>query len=1234
MRTRLALVACMAAVCIGARQAEGADAFSYIQKGLAACYDGIENAGAGVHDPNATTWADLTGHGHDGTMGSGVVWTDRGWQTGTSTRPVVIGPSLAAVTGSETFTLEFAGLRSSTARGVLFGQYAADYGVNMEYSANGTGATANSLRLHFLWGLVVNDKRTTLNQYTTYGSLAYANGDSATVALTTAPAERGLWKNGVLGTFSDTSQSALEIVNRSTTCPSAIGGDFRSGGQVPFIGTCNAFRVYDRVLTPDELAINAAVDAVRFRGADPKTLTLPNGWSFDAQANLVKTVSASALGGTVSLAGGAAAASFTTNVVQSAESPTLALTFAPDAGYEFVAWGGDTNAFLSVDGLEVVVDCSEPATVYAVFRPSAPPAASTADAGYVTDGLVVWYDGADNAGAGTHDASATAWTDLSGNNRNATPDAAVTWTANGWVNAADCYPLSFEMVANAAVAQTLNSNTFTLEFAVRPTRTTSRENFFGSWNTGGFGIEHNSSKNAIGQMRLYYNGNPDYDTDVTLVAGEAAAFSLVSSASSQKLYKNGALAFTGTKTVANNKLSASATYKIGNDASRPANAFKGTFYTFRLYNRLLTAEEVARNAAADWARLIEAGATTWTNATGGAWTDTGAWDYGVPNVYTPAALTRAGEAKTVTVSTLVPAITNLTVANGSGATQVRIASGGRLPVENAVLSVGKGGELRVEDGGVLDYDGDGTSFADTYATFSIADGGRLTLAGGTVSLTNLHGRIVASGAGADTGVVAIASGELRIASQNVLRGLHCITGGRLEMTGGRLVIARTGTFSDNFLRLNEGGTVELSGDASIRYEDNGCAFGGGTVHLRDQASVSGHVTWDEVANSVSAQARFRIAPQAGQTAVVTVDDDASLAMSGSQVMFYVNCNAANSRAILNWNSSQTLNAPNTFAVGYVNGYGEVNLTRGQLIGGAYGFRVAQPGGKPTDVNCVTGVVNMTGGSIRNTGNWESRSTMHGLIVGAGTVADLTVPGFFRGTLNLAGGAVTNDAGAHYTGVGLGVAEGDVVQTGGEFRHEPATYQMILGAFGGEGRYVLSNGVASAKSDVFVGGVTTNLLSHKPYALYTVCPVTNHCAKGLLRVAGGSFATEKTLWVSQDGEGVLEIGSSGEVTAGNMTLTNTPAALTGGADLAAKVKFTCGPQGVGTVTATGALTIGPGATLEVDSTALEARGLFPLIFFGSCEGDFASVAVTGPGSVRKTASGYVLDRSSGTLLLFR
>ena len=38
---------------------------SYVQDGLVAMWDGIENAGWGVHDPNATVWKDLTGNGWD-----------------------------------------------------------------------------------------------------------------------------------------------------------------------------------------------------------------------------------------------------------------------------------------------------------------------------------------------------------------------------------------------------------------------------------------------------------------------------------------------------------------------------------------------------------------------------------------------------------------------------------------------------------------------------------------------------------------------------------------------------------------------------------------------------------------------------------------------------------------------------------------------------------------------------------------------------------------------------------------------------------------------------------------------------------------------------------------------------------------------------------------------------------------------------------------------------------------
>jgi hypothetical protein len=44
--------------------AKGLSAKDYIQDGLVAMWDGIENAGWGEHDPYAAEIADLSGNGH------------------------------------------------------------------------------------------------------------------------------------------------------------------------------------------------------------------------------------------------------------------------------------------------------------------------------------------------------------------------------------------------------------------------------------------------------------------------------------------------------------------------------------------------------------------------------------------------------------------------------------------------------------------------------------------------------------------------------------------------------------------------------------------------------------------------------------------------------------------------------------------------------------------------------------------------------------------------------------------------------------------------------------------------------------------------------------------------------------------------------------------------------------------------------------------------------------------
>ena len=50
-----------AAVALGAASAWAAGTSAYVQDGLIACWDGIENAGVGVHNPSATVWKDLVG---------------------------------------------------------------------------------------------------------------------------------------------------------------------------------------------------------------------------------------------------------------------------------------------------------------------------------------------------------------------------------------------------------------------------------------------------------------------------------------------------------------------------------------------------------------------------------------------------------------------------------------------------------------------------------------------------------------------------------------------------------------------------------------------------------------------------------------------------------------------------------------------------------------------------------------------------------------------------------------------------------------------------------------------------------------------------------------------------------------------------------------------------------------------------------------------------------------------
>ena len=82
MRTIIRAVIACAAVAGAMTCAAAVTSRSYVQQGLVAQYDGIKNVGHDAgHNPNATTWGDLTGNGNNGTCADSSVflWNANGW---------------------------------------------------------------------------------------------------------------------------------------------------------------------------------------------------------------------------------------------------------------------------------------------------------------------------------------------------------------------------------------------------------------------------------------------------------------------------------------------------------------------------------------------------------------------------------------------------------------------------------------------------------------------------------------------------------------------------------------------------------------------------------------------------------------------------------------------------------------------------------------------------------------------------------------------------------------------------------------------------------------------------------------------------------------------------------------------------------------------------------------------------------------------------------------------------
>ena len=262
-RHSLCIVHC--ALCIAfaatAALADVLPATAYVQDGLVVQYDGIDNAGPGLHANDITAWKDLTGNGHDLPLkADDVVAADRvsiSQSTRTATNAVFNAytrvtfefnarPTAMIAAGtwdSPLVTIPYIGCFGWDARKgaitVRRPQTATATAYNYRTYIPGTATLANLISAG------------TFKTYAACPSYGKKGGSDDSVYVDGAK----VTKNGSLDWDGGTRSTNLTL----TVGNANVASDVR------------AIRIYNRVLTATEAAINAAVDKARFDGVELST---------------------------------------------------------------------------------------------------------------------------------------------------------------------------------------------------------------------------------------------------------------------------------------------------------------------------------------------------------------------------------------------------------------------------------------------------------------------------------------------------------------------------------------------------------------------------------------------------------------------------------------------------------------------------------------------------------------------------------------------------------------------------------------------------------------------------------------------------------------------------------------------------------------------------------------------------------------------------------------------------
>ena len=255
----------------------------YVQDGLVAHWDGIDNQATGVHDPDATsTWIDLT-HAYEMNLTDALVlpngyefpnrkinnvqWAGRGVISGDVYRTFCDLPDKKRTLEMVVQFPNGAGASSGFARRIA---------ANLRYALIGLGYNKDKddptwrIAASPYWGGHNFAADLTEQMTNTFSVLQWVQGGTGVYSI---------YSNGV----ATVSESTLRSISEHK-CDCFVFGAQRPDGTFGMNGSILSIRLYDRNLTPSEIAYNAAIDNARFLGG-----ALPSGLIVGASPRNIST---------------------------------------------------------------------------------------------------------------------------------------------------------------------------------------------------------------------------------------------------------------------------------------------------------------------------------------------------------------------------------------------------------------------------------------------------------------------------------------------------------------------------------------------------------------------------------------------------------------------------------------------------------------------------------------------------------------------------------------------------------------------------------------------------------------------------------------------------------------------------------------------------------------------------------------------------------------------------------